>query len=102
MTTYPLHIALQEGFDGDTVTITVNAQEVFRKQSVQTRRQIGYADAAEVQVAAGEATIRIDVLSRQTSSELTVRVDGPKYVGVSLTAAGAITCRVSQEPFGYL
>jgi hypothetical protein len=102
VTTYPLHIALQDGFNGDSVTINVNSEEVFQHQSVQTRWQIGYADAVEVQVAAGSVAIRIDVPSKQTFTDLTIQADRPMYLGVSLTAEGAITCRVSQEPFGYV
>jgi hypothetical protein len=69
---------------------------------VQTRWQIGYADAVEVQVSAGSVAIQIEVPSKQTSSDLTVQVDRPMYLGISLTAEGAIACRVSQEPFGYV
>ncbi len=43
-----LHIAFQEGFTDDTVVVRVNGREVFRKGSVKTRLQIGYADSFEV------------------------------------------------------
>jgi hypothetical protein len=102
MAAYPLHIALQEGFTGDSVTIAINGQEVLRKQDVKTRLQTGYADAVEVQVPAGAVAVQIDVLSRQTAATQTLQVTQPVYLGVSLTAEGSITSRVSHEPFRYL
>jgi len=100
--THTLHIALQEGFAGESVTIVVNAEEVFRKQDVKTRWQIGYADAVEVQVPAGPVEVQIAVESRQAATTLMLQVTQPTYVGVSLTAEGTLTSRVSLTPFGYL
>ena len=100
--THTLHIALQDGFAGESVTIMVNAQEVYRKQGVQTRWQIGYADAVEVQVPAGSVEVQIAVESRQAVTTVRLQVTQPMYVGVSLTPEGTLTSRVSLAPFGYL
>ena len=42
-----LHIALQEGFAGDPVSISVDGREIYRKDGVRTRTQIGLADSIE-------------------------------------------------------
>jgi hypothetical protein len=97
-----LHIALQEGFTGEAVSIIVNGQEVFRKSGVKTRLQSGYADAVEVPVPAGAVEVRIAVEARQPPMTLSLEVRQPLYVGVSLSAEGELTSRTAVEPFGYL
>jgi hypothetical protein len=82
--------------------MVVNAEEVYRKQGVQTRWQIGYADAVEVQVPEGPVEVQIAVESQQAATTLMLQVTQPMYVGVSLTAEGSLTSRVSLAPFGYL
>ena len=54
-----LHIALQEGFAGDPVSINVDGREIYRKASVRTRTQIGLADSVETTHDKGSATIEI-------------------------------------------
>jgi len=54
-----LHIAFQEGFADDTVVIRVNGKEVFRKASVKTRTQIGYAGSFEVNVQEGSVNVEV-------------------------------------------
>ena len=43
-----LHIAFQDGFTDDTVVVLINGGEVFRKEGVNTKLLLGYADFVEV------------------------------------------------------
>jgi hypothetical protein len=95
-----LHIALQDGFSKDTVQIQVGARQVFRKEGVTTRTQIGFADAVDVE-AAGQVAVAISLPARRASQTVTLTVDRPTYLGVSVAADGTITATPSHEPFRY-
>jgi hypothetical protein len=95
-----LHVALQEGFRGEPVVVSVNDRELFRKDDVRTRTQIGRADAFELTVPTGAA--RIDVTARGTTTQIPVPLSTDLYVGVSVTPEGTIVHKQSTEPFGYL
>jgi hypothetical protein len=95
-----LHVALQEGFSGEPVVVSVNDRELFRKDDVRTRTQIGRADSFELTLPAGDT--RIAVTARGTTTPIPVSLSGDQYVGVSLTPQGTIVHKLSTEPFGYL
>ena len=95
-----LHIALQEGFTGEPVSISVDGREVYRKDQVRTRTQIGLADSVEITHDAGIATI--DILARDASARITPTLAGDLYLAVSLSPDGRITHRVSGQPFRYM
>jgi len=96
-----LHVALQEGFDNDTVVVRVNGRQALAQDGVRTRRQIGLAGSVEVEVAEGAATVEIALPSRGLSATIPLVLPGPRYVGVSVDREG-IRHRLSTEPFGYL
>ena len=95
-----LHIALQEGFTNDPVSINIDGQEVYKKDAVRTRTQIGLADSVEVTRPAGDATIEIH--ARGATATLTPTLTQDLYVGVSIGPDGSITHRTSSQPFGYM
>jgi hypothetical protein len=95
-----LHIALQEGFESDPVSISVDGQEIFKKDAVRTRTQIGLADSVEVTRPAGGVTI--EIRARGTTAKLTPTLTENLYVGVSMAPDGRITHRTSSQPFGYM
>ena len=95
-----LHIALQEGFAGDSVTIAVDGREIYRKDHVRTMTQIGRADDVETKHDAGPVSIVIK--ARNTSSTIAHTLAGDTFIGVSLTQDGRITHRISQEAFRYM
>ncbi|HET7218627.1 MAG TPA: hypothetical protein VFJ02_11305 [Vicinamibacterales bacterium] len=95
-----LHIALQDGFAGDPVSITVDGREIFRKDRVRTMTQIGRADDVETRHDAGP--VSIDIKARNSSSTITHTLAGDTFIGVSLTQDGRITHRISQEAFRYM
>lgn len=96
-----LHIALEEGFEGDLVVVRVNGRDVYDKQDVKTRLQIGLADSFNTSVERGKAQVEIAVPTRKLTEKLSVDVDDRIFVGASLQG-DAIRYRVSKEPFGYV
>jgi hypothetical protein len=95
-----LHIALQEGFTGEPVSITVDGREIYRKDNVRTMTQIGHADHVETTHDAGP--VSIVVTARGASDTITHTLAGDTFVGVSMTRDGRLSHRVSQEAFRYM
>jgi len=96
-----LHVAMQEGFLDDTVSVHVGDREVLRREKVRTRLQTGYADSCEIEVPDGPVEVRVEVPSQRLASTFAVDVSGAAYLGVSIVA-GTIRLRSSREPFGYV
>ena len=95
-----LHIALQDGFEGDTVVVKVNGKEVFNNENVKTKRQIGKAASCDVEVEQGTANVEVSLPLRKVSETIACKVSGEVYLGVSLVEK-KIEHRVSSEPFRY-
>ena len=95
-----LHIALQEGFAGDPVRISVDGRDVYRKDGVRTRTQIGLADSVETTHDPGSATI--EIRARDSSATITPILTGDLFLAVSLSPDGRIVHRSSAQPFRYM
>lgn len=95
-----LHIALQNGFTGVPVTITVDGREVYRKDNVRSRTQIGLADSVELEHASGPAAI--DVTAGEASASVSVTVSGDLHVSISVTPENTIVHKSSPTPFRYM
>jgi hypothetical protein len=95
-----LHIALQDGFTGEPVAISVDGREIYRKDHVRTRTQIGHADTIETTHDDGPA--RIEIRARGTSETITPTIAGDLYLGVSIAGDGRIAHRASPQPFRYM
>ena len=95
-----LRIALQDGFEGDAVVVSVNGKEVFDQDSVKTKRQIGNARSFDVEVAEESADVEVSLPSRKLSESIAVKMDGKVYLGVSITR-NRIEYNISSEPFHY-
>ena len=95
-----IKVALQDGFEDETVAVKVNGQEVFKQESVKTKRQIGKAASFEVEVDAGSSTVEISLPSKSLSESITLKVSGKAYLGVSVVN-NRIVHRISSEPFHY-
>lgn len=96
-----LFIALLDGFEGDPVVVKVNGKEVFKQDSVKTKRQIGKAASFDVKVADGPAQVEVSLPSKNISEAVAVKVSGETYLGVSLTENNKIKHKLSSEPFRY-
>jgi hypothetical protein len=97
---HTLHIALQEGFAGQPVAISVDGREIYRKDAVRTRMQIGLADSIETQHEPGIATV--EVKAGSSSATLTPTLTQDLYLGISIGQDGRITHRSSTQRFGYM
>src|SRR3989442_1310537 len=96
-----LHIALQEGFFDDTVTILIDGKEVARRTNVTTKTQIGLAATVDLSLPPGPISLGISVRGRPPSEALPVELTGPTYVGVSIQTNGHIVSTRSDTPFRY-
>ena len=96
-----LHVALQEGFARDRVVVKLNGAEVANRPEVTTRNQIGFAEAVELDVPEGEATVEVEVPTQNLSATVRVAVEGKTYVGASIEH-GHLELRAQREAFGYL
>lgn len=102
-----LHIALQEGFTHDDVRIDVDGAQVYSRQDVSTRQQLGLADSFDTQVddvtqADSCVTVRIALATRHTQEEFVVPLNEANYIGISVDRHGGIQRRMSATPFGYV
>ena len=96
-----LHIALEEGFSDDEVTVAVDDAEVLRRAGLSTRMQLGLAEATDATVEPGRHVVSVSV--RGISQAIEVEVEHELFLGISLSRSGdAIEHRVSDQPFGYV
>ena len=95
-----IRIALQDGFEDETVVISVNGKEVFNQANVKTKRQIGKAAACELKLEDGPADVEVSLPLKKLSDHIAVKISGDVYLGISL-ADGRIEHRISSEPFRY-
>ena len=94
-----LHVDLQEGFLGEAVVASVNGRELFRKDGVRTRTQIGLADSFELVLPPGP--IAITLTARGETHDISASLSTDTYIGVSLTPEGRIVHKQSTHAFGY-
>jgi hypothetical protein len=97
-----LVIDLQEGFDGDTVTVAVNGTEVIRRAHVTTKNQIGWAYVSERVEAQGDVLVEIRLSERNIEGATRVHVTQPVYLGISIATDGSVSWQPSPTPHGYL
>ncbi|QRM56679.1 hypothetical protein [Sinorhizobium sp. BG8] len=95
-----LTVDLQEGFEGDEVVIAVDGRELFRKQGVKTRHQIGLAERVRLEVEAKQCSLRVSLPERSLKRELSVDCAAEPTLAVSLIG-GQIDIRPFTLP-GYL
>ena len=95
-----LHIALHDGFSGDTVAVRVNGREVYHKDGVRTDLRISRADGFDVEAPEGPATVEVEARSVTASAE----VDPARTpnVAIDLGEDGRPRFKTSSEPFAYL
>ena len=95
-----IRIALQDGFEDDSVVIKVNDKEVFKNESVKTKRQIGKAASFDLEVNEGATNVEISLPLKKLSETIDLKVSGEVYLGISLVE-DRIEHRISSEPFRY-
>jgi hypothetical protein len=98
---HSLHIALHEGFQGQTVTIRIDGKEVYKKAAT-TNLAISRADAFDVQVAADKVRIEISIEPGAYRESTEIDVTQHPFVAVSLAPGGGISFQPSKEFFRYM
>ena len=79
-----INLALQDGFDGDTVAILVDGVESYRGVDVTTRTQISHAADTQLGVPERPFTLEIDVPTRGVRESLQVDPHAHPNVALSL------------------
>lgn len=67
-----LLVILQDGFDGDDVTITVNGKEAHHEPGASTKMLLGMAAEISVELPAKGATVGVEIPSREMSAAITL------------------------------
>ena len=101
MTMAKMTIALQDGFRNDSVIITVNDNEVYRKSGVSTNLAISLAESIETTVSGNDVRLQIEVPSRNTKTTTTLHASESPYVSISLKDSGKPEVIPSKEAFRY-
>lgn len=98
-----IHIAIQDGFQNDTLVVRLDGAEVYRRAGLKTRMQIGLADSFSFDAAPGAAELLVEIPTRNAGVTIPVEVPpvGELHVGLSVTPDGAITYQSTDEPFRY-
>jgi hypothetical protein len=98
-----IHVALQEGFQNDTVVVRLDGVEVYRQTGLKTRMQIGLADSFDLDVAPGPIELWVEVLTQNAGVRVPIEVPVARelYVGVSVAPDGGVSYKVTDEPFRY-
>ena len=60
-----IHLALQDGFDGDEVAVSVDDREAYRAEGVTTRTQISHAADMQLEVPDRPFVLGVDVTTRE-------------------------------------
>jgi hypothetical protein len=94
-----INVALQDGFDGDTVFIRVDGAEAYRGEQVTTRTQISHAADMQIDVPDGPFTLEVDVPTRGVRE--TFQLDRHAHPNVALSLLDGELVAVYPERLGF-
>ena len=100
--THHLYLALQDGFNNDSVLITVNGKQRYHKSGITSNRVISLADSVDIPMESDTAVISVEVSSKQLIGTLTVQVTDTPYVAVNIQNGNRVEMILSKESFRYL
>ena len=95
-----LGLHLQDGFSGDEIVIKINGEERMRREKVSTRRVLGLAEHAELDVEDGPLAIEVSMPARGLEKRVDLEASGEAYVGISL-AGDDLRVITRKTPFAY-
>jgi hypothetical protein len=95
-----LTIALQDGFEGDAVTVRVGDETVIDEESVRTDQRIGLAYAVDVRRPATVVTLDVRVPGRDLRVTKDIDARSHPFVGISVLDDKLIVT-TTDTPFGY-
>ena len=82
--------------------LRINGREVFQRDAVKTRAQIGLAITHEEELPAGPVTVEVSLPARKLVEIFPLMLSHDTYIGVSVSPQGQLTHVISAEPFGYV
>jgi hypothetical protein len=85
-----INVALQDGFDADTVLIRVDGAEVYRGEQLTTRTQISHAADMQLDVPDRPFTLEVDVPTRRVHEAIEVDPHAHPNVALSLLDGGIV------------
>ncbi|HEX2078905.1 MAG TPA: hypothetical protein VHG08_14380 [Longimicrobium sp.] len=97
-----LQIDLQNGFDGEPVTLRVNGREVYRNADVRTNYAVSHADSMRVEVPDGPVDLQVVLEKRGTSARISQTVAGTAFLGIEVEPSGEVVHHWSDGEFEYL
>jgi hypothetical protein len=95
-----INVALQDGFDGDTVLIRVDGAEAYRGEQVTTRTQISHAADMQLDVPDNPFTLEVDVPTRGVHE--TFQLDPHAHPNVALSVRNGGLVAAYPERLGFV
>jgi hypothetical protein len=81
-----INVALQDGFDGDTVVIRVDGAEAYRGDQVTTRTQISHAADTQLDVPDGPFELEVEVGTQGLQQRFQIDPQAQPNVALSVRA----------------
>lgn len=78
------NVALKDGFDGDTVVVSIDGVTAYRGEHVTTRTQISHAADMQLEVPDGPFTLEVEVPTQGVSQALPLDPSAHPNVALSL------------------
>ena len=97
-----LHIALQDGFRDDAVTIAVDGRVVYNRAGVSSDLRIARADAVDVEVASARARVVVSVEPGHLRASVELDPVATPHLAVELQRPGTIRLTPSQTEPRYM
>ena len=85
-----INVALQDGFDADTVVIRVNGAEAYRAEGLTTRTQLSHAADTTIEVPDAPFALEVSVPTRDVADTLTIDPHAHPNVALSLREGGLV------------
>lgn len=101
-TTLSLTIDLRDGFYNDTVIVTVDEKEVFRKSNVTSKTTTGFADSKTIQLNPGEHKVHVQLQEKEESLDLTIEINKELFIGLNNKPHKGLEYQLQGEPFKYM
>jgi hypothetical protein len=79
-----LTLDLQEGFEGDQVVLAIDGRELYRKNGIRTRLQIGLAERVQLSVEPGQHILKVSLPGRSMQGERHFNAESEPVLAVSL------------------
>lgn len=96
-----LQIDLQDGFNGDSVSLSVNGAQVLNESGLSTRQQVGVARSVQTEVDTATAVVELRVMNRNIHQRTEIPMNVDQYVGLSVGPGNSVREVRRDRPFEY-